>query len=247
MVFTPSFASVSLGKCALIGHTFVPIKLNASVSFPASRHKVCEDDVVPPTVESWAPHPVTSDASQLVLSLRRFIGEGRIGMTYIARVESASDASGADVSNTLPSEVCIKVAKPTFSRSLAREAWFYEQLGDCRGTSTAKCYGFFTVPLSECKDSEGNAVTNIYPWKTSKVPPEVDSDMDDDVPSQDHLVDDIRPEEFTDEHGFKTNSSWNSWCPSISPQTVAILVLERLGGQYYGQGREPAAHVANLR
>lgn len=246
-MLVPAFGSVTLrGALTDTSEESVPVKLNASVSFPACRHTKTGKPL-PPTVKSWASRPVVSDASQLVISLDKFIGEGRIGMAYAARVEYAADASGADISNALPSEVCIKVAKFPFARSLAREAWFYEQLGDCQGTSTARCYGFFTVDLSECWDAAGNIVTrnDIKPWQASKFPHKKVK-LSSGMTCEDWLEDDVRKHEYTDEQGFKTNSSWNTWDPSNKP-VLAILVLEKLGKQYYGRNREPAATRDSLR
>lgn len=245
MIDNLAFGSITLhGALTDASGEFVPINLNAAASFPACRHTKAERPL-PPTAKSWASRPVVSDASQLVLSLGKFIGEGRIGMVYSARVESASDASGADVSNALPSELCLKVAKPTFARSLAREAWFYEQLGDCQGTSTAKCFGFFTAPLSECKGVEKDAGTRFEPWLASQVRPKK-INLVGSMTSEDWLEDDVRKYEYTDEQRFKTDSSWNKWRPSENP-LFAILVLEKLGAQYYGMDEEPAATRESLR
>lgn len=244
-----AFGSVILHKCALTDDSddYVPIKSNASMSFPACRHTKTGKPL-PPTVKTWASQPVVSDDSQLVISLDKLIGEGRIGMAYTARVEAATDASGADISSSLPSEVCIKVAKPTFARSLAREAWFYEQLGERQGTSTARCYGFFTTCLSECKDTQGNATTcnSAEPWLASKFPPSKVK-MFDCMTSEDWLEDDVRMHEYTDEQGVKTDSVWSTWRPSADKTLLAIFVLEKLGEQYYGRYEEPAATRESLR
>lgn len=48
-----------------------------------------------------------------------------------------------------PQEFCVKLVKPQFIRSLAREAWFYEQLAELQGVAVPRCFGFFVAPLPD--------------------------------------------------------------------------------------------------
>ena len=92
--------------------------------------------------------PEASLLSKEYASLLARLSEGRMGVAYSAHVISAT-ADGPSMTNTFPASVCLKFAKPPHSRSLAREAWFYEQLAECQGTSIAHCHVFFSSTFSE--------------------------------------------------------------------------------------------------
>lgn len=83
------------------------------------------------------------------------IGEGRIGLIYSAQINAGTDTSGQDILTgwlaELPPTLCVKV-KPQYCRTLAREAWFYEQLHEVQGIATARCYA---IALAECGRREG--------------------------------------------------------------------------------------------
>lgn len=104
-----------------------------------------------PRIESWAPLSLPKDGAHLELEL----------------TGSISDLD-------LP-DLCIKLVKPKYGRTLAREAWFYEQLArepGCEGVVTPRCFGFFTVPLKDCSDVKGQPVSRIMPWENIHEPTE---------------------------------------------------------------------------
>ncbi|KAG5639993.1 hypothetical protein DXG03_001894, partial [Asterophora parasitica] len=207
--------------------------VTAAPSFPARRYTDDYTDPPPPTVDTWAARPVLLDGSSLDVSLTGLIGEGRIGMTYSARVNSARDASGLDVTNSVPKEICLKFAKPPYVRSLAREAWFYEQLHKWQGISTAKCFGFFTAtPVTQ-----NATAASVVPWKESKKVPQ--DNLPDEAPDPLGL--------YSDEHGFHTNSPWKTWEHSAASPLLAVLVLEKLGAHYFMPDKEPPQRVEGLR
>lgn len=155
---------------------------------------------------------------------------------YTVTPTSATDASGADVLDTVKTfgDLCIKVAKPMFCRSLAREAWFYERLIGIQGTATARCFGLYTTTI----DMGDFAVS---PWvKSNDYPfnyPKREDLSDEDMPSTDWLPDDVAeiyPEipKYTDDHGFKRDSPWNTWEPSKNAPILSILLLQKLGKTY---------------
>ncbi|KAG5640785.1 hypothetical protein DXG03_007190 [Asterophora parasitica] len=243
-----AFSTVTIHDCILRNGVSVPVVVEASPSFPARRYTDTYNNRPPPTVETWAARPTPLDSSSLEVSLTGLIGEGRIGVTYSARVNSARDASGLDVTNSLPKEICLKFAKPPYVRSLAREAWFYEQLHKWQGISTAKSFGFFSTSVAQ---SHSGMLADIVPWKESKKVPRHQYHPDND--SQNHLKDylpDDAPDPrgcYSDEHGFHRDSPWKTWehCPE-SP-LLAVLALEKLGNHYFMPDKEPPNRLEGLR
>ncbi|KAK0458050.1 uncharacterized protein EV420DRAFT_1764543 [Desarmillaria tabescens] len=142
------------------------------------------------------------DGAHLELELTSNISEGRVGLAYSARVlHNTADTDFPDL--------CIKLVKPKYGRTLAREAWFYEQLSlepEYEGAITPRCFGFFTP------------VTRVEPWENSYItidPPEPHSDQTDDSDEEEDIdwwlpydppgLDDF----FKDDDGLKSGSSWN--------------------------------------
>lgn len=185
-------------------------------------------------MESWAPLSLPKNGSHLELELTGSISEGRVGLAYSARVIHNT----ADLD--LP-DLCIKLVKPKYGRTLARESWFYEQLAresGYEGVVTPRCFGFFTVPLKDCLDVKGQPVSHIKPWENSTInPPEPDSDDTDEEEEEDTdwwLPDDVPSfEDFLkDDDGWTSGSPWNEWRPSPSDPLICVLVLEKLGKPY---------------
>lgn len=219
-----SFSSVIIRGSALHGQNPIELHLRASPAFPACAAAYYEHDRHP-VPDSWAARDVSGAEGTLELNLANRISEGRIGVTYTAQVVSAF-VGGADVSTSLPAELCLKFAKVQYGRSLAREAWFYEQLSSCQGIAVARCFGFFSSTFAEQKES----VDTVIPWMDLKhlYKPPIPHWMP--VPSADYLPDDDPDDDkFHDRRGFKYDSVWNFWNPSESDPTVAVLLLEKLG------------------
>ncbi|KAF9474179.1 hypothetical protein BDN70DRAFT_780057, partial [Pholiota conissans] len=148
--------------------------------------------------------------------------------------------------------LCIKLAKPNFGRTLAREARFYEQLGreqSFEEVVTPRCFDFFTVPLNECFDVQGRPVSHIKPWENITIhQPQPDSNRtgrEEDIQwrlpddrledSQWRLPDDWpnHREYYEDGDGWKSGSSWDEWRYSPSDPLICTLVLEKLGKIYF--------------
>ncbi|KAJ3509757.1 hypothetical protein NLJ89_g5050 [Agrocybe chaxingu] len=215
------------------------VSLKATTSFPASSFDF--DENPHPVGDSWAAKDTSALQGVLELSLIERISEGRIGVTYSARVVSVT-YDRSSVANALPEIVCLKFAKKQYSRSLAREAWFYEQLACCQGTSVPRCYGFFNSTF----DEQDNTPDDFLPWSELKHPH--NSERQDScltpvsVDSQDWLPDDVPLEHYWDHRGFKHNSPWNTWIFSEENPTISVLVLEKLGeccSEHWEEWTEP--------
>lgn len=161
--------------CILDSSVLVPVTLNAWPSFPGCRVRVLPREL-PPTTKAWAAQPVQQDGSHLDLTLTKPVGEGRIGMTYVARMNSAKDASEVDslASGLVPPELFLKITKPQFCQSMVREAWFYEQMCALQDVAIVRCFGFLTATLKgarmglltdneACDNSESLATTLLLP------------------------------------------------------------------------------------
>ncbi|KAG5641257.1 hypothetical protein DXG03_005651 [Asterophora parasitica] len=239
-----AFSAITIHNCVSQNGVSVPVVVNASPSFPARRYTDNYDDRPPPTVETWAARPVPVDGSSLEVSLTGLIGEGRIGMTYSALVNSARDASGHDVVDSMPKEICLKFAKPPYVRSLARDAWFYEQLHEWQGISTTKCFGFFAAPVAH----NGTLAESVVPWKEAKKVPRKNR-----YGSQFELKDNLPDEApdpqgcYSDEHGFHRDSPWRTWEHSAESPLLAVLAVEKLGSHYFMPDKEPPHRIEGLR
>jgi len=122
-----------------------PITLHRSETFPAKRRTFTLDKS-PRFHFPVLPISDRSHGSCLQITLGNRISQGLSEVTYHAHVDQAS----AHKYSSFPDNVCLKFAKPRSNRSLAREAWFYEQLAGQNGyedTITPRCYGFFQVSL----------------------------------------------------------------------------------------------------
>ncbi|EEB89893.1 hypothetical protein MPER_11964 [Moniliophthora perniciosa FA553] len=221
------FSSLTIHDCGLERQNLVPICLDTAPSFPASPRALKKEEYSVP--DSWAAKDITLAEGHLELALLERISEGRMGVTYSARVVSAT-RSHVDVSASLPQVLCLKFARMQHCRSLAREAWFYEQLTECQGISVARCFGFFTSTLNK----QEVAVESILPWnKFQDESDETEEETEEltwSSPSKDWLPDDFpHTYEFHDVRGLKRDSTWNSWNPSDDNPTIAVLILEKLG------------------
>ena len=224
------FSTLTIRGCALsASRAPITVSLKATSSFPACAYDYIEDPH--PVPDSWAARGVSTPQGTLKVSLLERISEGRMGVTYSAHVISATDDDGSDITKTLPESVCLKFTKPQYCRSLAREAWFYEQLDECQGISVARCHGFFSSAFSE----QTTTPNSLLPWCDLEYPSEPDDEDGANLPwtpvvSADWLPDDRPCDEYWDTRNFKRDSPWNRWNFSTQESpTISVLVLELLG------------------
>ncbi|RXW20926.1 hypothetical protein EST38_g4929 [Candolleomyces aberdarensis] len=220
------FSTLLIHGCGHHSGEPTSFSFNVAPSFPGSSW---EQQTTLPAPETWASKDISEAEGCLELSLQNRISEGRIGVTFSALVVSATKG-GKDVRPSLPESVCLKFAKQEFCRSLAREAWFYEQLADsCQGTSVPRCYGFFSSTMGE---QPGYPDVTFIPWEKRIYRLE---DTDDvlswDNPSPDWLPDDQPGAQkyISDLSGYKSGSPWYTWQRSEHNPTLAVLVLDLLG------------------
>ncbi|KIM36114.1 hypothetical protein M413DRAFT_449430 [Hebeloma cylindrosporum] len=190
-------------------------------TFPAARSSVAfTKDTPPAPLEAWKPidiYKLSPTRRRLKLSLGKRIGEGGTATVYSATVQSSSNFD-------LPKTVCVKVAKSSRNRSLAREAWYYEQLSreeNCEGIATPRCFGFFAM----CGVDPPEAVsgTTFRPWQRIEYGDEEDILRDDYLHPGDSYL--------RDEHGLTAKSMWHGFKQGESV-IICVLVLEELGAPY---------------
>ncbi|KAE9410693.1 hypothetical protein BT96DRAFT_1011444 [Gymnopus androsaceus JB14] len=144
-----AFSSLSIHGI-LTGPGSGPFRMNRAESFPANRLSILEDECLTEN-EGWDALPLPQNKFLLEIELTEQIAHGRIGVTYGARLQRILDRTcGSPIpcsSLESPQEFCVKLVKPQFMRSLAREAWFYEQLAEFQGVVVPRYFGFFVAPL----------------------------------------------------------------------------------------------------
>lgn len=109
------------------------------------------------------PRPPPSSGLHLELKLGSLIGFGRGGHVYSVDIVNISHTPHPNAPSSLPlfevnvPDLCIKLAEPDKPRSIAREAWLYEQLDamGLQGVAVPRTYGFFTA---HCSPSQ------VIPW-----------------------------------------------------------------------------------
>ena len=171
------------------------------------------------------------DHTDLSLELGEYIGAGRSAVVYAVNVlatESKSDSNQPVVIMPSP-ELCIKVARPNRCRTLAREAWIYEQLaeGVHQGVSVPRCYGFFTTEL--CSDQLPFPLWSNDDFYRGATWDDIDSDEpthDDPLPDDDYSA--IQAGQL----GPGESSPWIGWLPDATKPLLSVLVMAR-GGRTY--------------
>ncbi|KAG2012248.1 protein kinase subdomain-containing protein PKL/ccin3 [Coprinopsis cinerea AmutBmut pab1-1] len=231
------FAKLRINNCAIVDGKPTAITLEVSPSHPgAIWYRERRGGPPPP---NWNSTDISDAEGELELTLLDRISEGRIGITYVAKVVSAKRGN-VDLRATLPETVCIKFAKPEFCRGLAREAWFYEQLESCQGTCIPNFYGFFSSSMREQACSLNLEFT---PWTTREhhYQEDTDSPPQDNLPSADWLTDDLTPHyagfesPHEDPSGYQQNSPWYRWNRDADNPTFSVLILELLGEPCTGE------------
>ncbi|EPQ58087.1 hypothetical protein GLOTRDRAFT_136868 [Gloeophyllum trabeum ATCC 11539] len=174
---------------------------------------------------SMKPRPPPVEGLELELELGKFIGAGRSGHVYEARVLNAEQLQPSLGGFKIP-RLCIKLAEPNRLRSLAREAWFYEQLdaAGAQGVVVPRNFGFFTT---QCSFSQ------VVPWRGSSWAfhdemehPADTSDIHDWLPHEPE-----HPELYRDDEEMSNeNSQWKHWkWDKNGVQAVGLMIMERLG------------------
>lgn len=179
-------------------------------------------------------HPLPIHGHHLQLQLGDLVGFGRDSHVYDVKILNITDGSddGSNSQDAQPQidlelpDLCIKLVEPDKPRSLAREAWFYEQFDKMglQGVATPRNYGLFTArcPISQ-----------IIPWRTedwffrqegrdaaSFEGPQFDRqcrEPEDNLPLRD------------DDHGSNVNSHWKTFLQDSETPIVSVMLLERLG------------------
>lgn len=194
---------------------------------------IISDDECLTENEGWDALPLPQDKSHLEIELTERISHGRIGITYRARLQRILDRIGSSPitcsSLQSPPEFCVKLVKPQFIRSLAREAWFYEQLTELQGVAVPRCFGFFVAPLVP------DGVSWIDAWGKSRDANENEetdhenqsNDEEESYCYPDLLDDDCQELAFREDgRQSKSSSRWNDWRHSLESPLVSVLLLE---------------------
>ncbi|KAH6903236.1 hypothetical protein BKA70DRAFT_1194650 [Coprinopsis sp. MPI-PUGE-AT-0042] len=229
----PPFATIIIHDCRSPSDSdsSPPLMLKPSVTFPAAPYKIKDKDkALPP---SWDAKDITSAEGSLELRLLERLAEGRIGTVYPATILAAT-RGGVDITPTLPQNLCLKFAKKEFCRSLARDAWFYEQLQDLQGVAIAQSYGFYTSTVKEQDiENQGTFEADFVPWQGYRSIPKHDPEVSEWSSSMDWLPDDEKhnPPRYIEPgiSDFKSRSPWNAWNLDEGNPIIAVHIMELLG------------------
>ncbi|KAK1220332.1 hypothetical protein PQX77_016927 [Marasmius sp. AFHP31] len=230
------FSSITIHGLASSDGGPCSLNLLREQTFPAKRYR--DDHAGPaPEAERWDPLPRSVGRLHADLEIIEQLSEGRIGMVFTARLVSLKRSSDGDVLPAgfipLPTQFCVKLAKPEYIRSLAREAWFYEQLSQEEGypgAITPYCFGFFTSPLPHVVQLPAWSSARIKPRKPSNIPADEEYVYDylrDDNEFSCSFVDDDRTCFLRSPWALK---QWKSRADR-SP-IIGVLVTERLSGHF---------------
>ncbi|KAA1470253.1 hypothetical protein DENSPDRAFT_928732 [Dentipellis sp. KUC8613] len=132
--------------------------------------------------------------------LGKRIATGEASVVYTLELDDAVQASTVHIP-----PLVVKIARPNRTASLAREAWFYEDMECLQGVAVARCYGWFEAELP--RNSPAHA------WKAKHVPRE-DEELD--VGGLENERSNGAP------HGMLEDRCWR-------PNHLSILLMERLG------------------
>ncbi|KAE9410690.1 hypothetical protein BT96DRAFT_1011442 [Gymnopus androsaceus JB14] len=222
-----AFSSLSI-RGILTGPGSGPFRMNRVESFPANRLFSLEDECLTEN-EGWDALPLPQNKFLLEIELTEQIAHGRIGVTYGARLQRILDRTDDSPipcsSLESPQEFCVKLVKPQFMRSLAREAWFYEQLAELQGVVVPQFFGFFVAPLPD-------GITWIDAWgeledEEMSCESHSDDSQEESYCHPDSLDDDLEDFAFREDgRQSKSSSRWNDWRHSPESPLVGVLLLE---------------------
>ncbi|KAE9402578.1 hypothetical protein BT96DRAFT_937055 [Gymnopus androsaceus JB14] len=211
-----------------------PLTLVRNQSFPAKRYIWCTEECPTETDSKWDSLPLSVGKAHADFELLERLGEGRISITYAARLICLRQGPGGKILSLsslpcpFPDEFCVKLAKAEFIRSLAREARFYEQIAKtdgCQGIITPICFGFFTTSLS--------STLHIKAWSEVERLPH----KDDDELVYDRFYDDqAHSDTFADDQRTcRDKCPWtlDRWIARTDRSPiVGVLITERLGEHF---------------
>jgi len=216
---------------------------------------------------TWRSSQIPEAAGHLSLRLGERISRGRSAVTYAVEIISAdAEVAGAESTYPLPvdQQLCVKVARPNRCRTLAREAWFYNQLRDrtpwrqsqapdqavvddneqLQGIIAPRFYGFFAVPTSP-------GLAPFPPWFSKDFEPMHAPDIGYGSVADDPVCDDPLPDDgpVSETHsldgeqrlGGKECSKWDRWSPDLNAPLLTVIVMARGGSTYTYDDHSDAA------
>lgn len=210
-----------------------PVTLPRREAFPSRQY----DADIPEfrTRPEWLAGDLPDDRGHLSIELGELIGAGRTAVVYAVKVVGATPGKQGIPWSKDPYTVdlCAKVARPNHCRSLAREAWVYEQLieGAYQGVMAPRCYGFFAIDLAP-ELLPFPLLSNVDDMVSSDDDPTRDDDLPDD--DNNNIVCLGTP-------GARELSPWVDWRPNPDTPLLSVLLMSR-GGQKYDNmtdGRDP--------
>ncbi|KIY44216.1 hypothetical protein FISHEDRAFT_78127 [Fistulina hepatica ATCC 64428] len=211
--YLPVFEATAYGS--VVSGVYGVQKYNHSrISFPSRRITHRREE--PADTSMWPAASLPDTERVLELELGKSLGHGRIGLVYIAHVvgiRARPDGELVYPPSGFPTELCIKFANPLHCRSMAREAWFYEQLPEEKFLQRV----IFWRKIKEWElDNAVEGCGRVEFYEGDFLPDDGEEDRS--------VVGD-------DAHSRDT-SMWNLWRPSAETPLLSILTTERHGTSF---------------
>ena len=179
--------------------------------------------------------PPPEPGYHLELEIGDLIGRGSSGHVYSVRVldissDSTDNPQIKGVLDTIP-DLCIKLSEPNRVRTIAREAWYYEQLDaeGLQGVAVPRNYGLFTASCSSSRVIPWRAKS----WKFRRMGHDIFKDFDGSgLMRLERLFwepNGKNPACYDDEHGSHQKSKWLKYRQSCTTPLVAVMLMEKLG------------------
>lgn len=246
-----------------------PIVLKRCISFPQPFYKGFRppketnpppDDISPAPIlgyldlEARVKYDLEGDSSSY--SDACALGRGRAGHVFplevlnIREANSIPDLSGNkleihDIALCDLPPLCVKIGKPTCSRYLAREAWFYERFERAKlvGILAPRCFGVFSAPLSPTNsdealtvsipgydyDEEAEEALEEYDAWSAPLPEQNSVRVYDEETLEPLPQPDLGIHHLDDPAGSFSGSPWATFRERRDDPVITVLVLERLG------------------
>ena len=221
-------------------HILEPLTLSRKESFPSRQRDFVAQKFYQRADWHAAPLPKDAGHLQVSLQLEERMSFGRSAVVYAAKIihDDMGEQHGVSPTTVSPSddELCVKIARPNRCRTLAREAWVYEQLSELAapGAITPRYYGFFAATISS--DMQSFSMWTSHDFHL-EIEPRFWDDADaqelnrDDSTRDDPLTDDKAQVEDTSP-GCRELSPWVDWKPDLNAPLLSVLVLARGGPSY---------------
>lgn len=176
------FESVTLNRAILPANLIDPYPHPKLEAWTGRRPDECYEPGGPiPRPPSTLPPPARSTLS---FTLGEPVSYGRSGIIFDAADVCVVPRDGNESPTGYLPPLVVKIGRANRCYSLAREAWFYEEMESIQGVAIARYYGCFKMELPPGRF--------VYPWQESLFKTEDDDDCDEFIDFDEYPMDALR-------------------------------------------------------